>query len=296
MGRKKRNKIEHARIIAWYDFIHAKTKKLWNFDSEYQFYKKIYQDTGYEVSDNIFKKYKFGLSTPQKAWLDYADMKAQDSKKIFDHPIWTYFNNGLDTEASIIKEMHQLPIQIRELIIEEDFGAPTPTSPNILKSIISHPTIDNFAALYLLYCWGEIINNSELSNLCADLIANSFEQFLTNTPYLRRAHILLFDEVCARLVKRDTRQLTITNIEHIKWRELRSKSWALSTRLSSFSEEIILLSNAKLANHRSSEKNPISIIDCFYLTNTTQFENTHIEKRFKRERENFLKNYFSILK
>ena len=38
------------------------------------------------------------------------------------------------------------------------------------------------------------------------------------------------------------------------------------------------------------------IIDCFYLTNTTQFENTHIEKRFKRERENFLKNYFSILK
>lgn len=109
MGRKKRSKIEYARTMAWYDFISAKARKLWDCHSEYQFYKRIYQHTGYDVSDNIFKKYKFGLSSPSKAWLLYAEKKIQSSRIIFEHPIWSYFDSKLDTQNSIAEKMHQLP-------------------------------------------------------------------------------------------------------------------------------------------------------------------------------------------
>lgn len=296
MGRKKRSKIEYARTIAWYDFISEEAKKLWSCHSEYQFYKQIYQHTGYDVGDNIFKKYKFGLSSPSKAWLLYAEKKLESSRVIFEHPIWSYFENQLDSKNSVIEKMHQLPKEIRQFIIEEGFGVPTPTTPDILNTIISSHTVDSLCGIYLLYCWGEATNNLELSNLCADLIFNNLEHILINTQYLRRAHIFLFDELCAHLCKRSNHLLTIAHTDVIDWREQRAKEWTEKVKLASFSEEILLLSNSKLECFTSSTKSPINIIDTLYLEiGKVRFENKHVEMRFKKECKKCLDKYFTTV-
>ncbi len=295
MGRKKRSKIEYARTIAWYDFISAKARKLWDCHSEYQFYKRLYQQTGYDVSDNIFKKYKFGLSSPSKAWLFYAEKKIQSSRIIFEHPIWSYFDSKLDTQKSIAEKMHQLPEEIRHSIIEEGFGVPKPTSPDILKVIISFNTVDSLSAIYLLYCWGVITNNLELSNLCVDLIFKNLEPILINTPYLRRAHVFLFDELCAHMCKRSNLELTIAYTDSIDWRKQRSKEWNQDVKLASFAEEILLLSNPKLETFASSTKSPISATDTFYLEHgKVKFENKHVQMRLKKECEKILNKHFII--
>lgn len=296
MGRKKRTKAEYARTIAWYDFISDEARNSWNCHSEYQFYKQIYQDTGYDVSDNIFKKYKFGLSSPSKAWLHYAERKIQTSKIIFEHPIWSSCDGSLDTQKSIIEKMYQLPLETRQLIIEDGFGVPTPTTHNFLTKIISSPTLDSLCAIYLLYSWGEVTNNWELSNFCADLIFTNLENILINTPYLRRAHIFLFDELCTRMCKRSHHLLTIEQRDVIDWRKQRSKKWTEDVRLASFTEEILLLSNSKLENFISNEKIPISAIDRFYLNiGKVKFENKYVETRFQREYKNCLNKYFSTI-
>lgn len=293
MGRKKRSKIEYARTMAWYDFISANARKLWDCHSEYQFYKQIYQHTGYDVSDNIFKKYKFGLSSPSKAWLFYAEKKIHNSRIIFEHPIWSYFDNKLDTQNSIVEKMHQLPEEIRHSIIEEGFGVPTPTSPDTLKTIISSHTIDSLSAIYLLYCWGETTNNLELSNLCADLIFNNLESILRNIPYLKRAHVFLFDELCAHMCKRSNQHLTLTYTDSIDWRKQRSKEWNEDVNLASFAEEILLLSNPKLEIFASSTKSPISATDTFYLYHgKVKFENKYVQMRFKKACQKCLDKHF----
>lgn len=296
MGRKKRSKIEYARTIAWYDLIYAEAKILGNFQSEYQFHKQIYQDIGYDVSDNILKKYKFGLSSPSKAWLHYAERKIQNSKIIFEHPIWSSFDDHLDTEKSIIEKIYQLPLETRQLIIEDGFGVPTPTTHDFLTKIISSHTLDHLCAIYLLYSWGEVTNNWELSNFCADLIFNNLENILINTPHLRRAHIFLFDELCTRMCKRSHHMLTVAHTDLIDWRGQRSKKWTEDVRLASFAEEIFLLSNSKLENFISNKKIPISAVDMFYLNiGSVKFENKYVETRFQREYKKCLDKYFSII-
>lgn len=294
MGRKKRSKIEYARTIAWYDFVSEEAKKLWNCHSEYQFYKQIYQHTGYDVSDNIFKKYKFGLSSPSKSWLLYAEKKIQSSRVIFEHPIWSYFDIKLDTQNSIAEKMHQLPVEIRHSIIEEGFGVPRPTSPDILKAIISLNTVDSLSALYLLYCWGETTNNLELSNICADLIFKNLEPILIKTPYLRRAHVFLFDELCAHIYMRSNQELTIAYTDSIEWRKQRFKMWAEDVKLASYANEVLLLSNSKLENFAYHTKIPIptSVIEIFYF-GKFNFENKHVEMRFKKECKKCLDKYFT---
>ncbi|NNH01983.1 hypothetical protein [Acinetobacter sp. ANC 5414] len=293
MGRKKRSKIEYARTIAWYDFVLYKAQELWKCHSEYQFYKQIYQDTGYDVSDNIFKKYKFGLSSPSKAWLLYAERKIQTSRLIFEHPIWSYFDSELNTQESIVEKMCQLPIETRELIIEDNFGAPTPTSYDFLTQVISTHTVDNLCAIYLLYCWGEVTNNQDLSNFCAYLILNNLEKILSKNPHLRRAHIFLFDEMCARMFKREHRELTITYTDKIDWRRQRFEEWTEAVKLASFAEEILLLSNPKLEIFASSTKSPISATDTFYLDHgIVKFENKYVQMRFKKACQKCLDKHF----
>ena len=295
MGRKQRSRIEYARTIAWYDYISEEAKKLWSCHSEYQFYKQIYQHTGYDVSDNIFKKYKFGLSSPSKAWLLYAEKKIQSSRIIFEHPIWSYFNKKLDTQNSVTEKMHQLPKEIREWIIEEGMGVPTPTSSDTLKAIISSHTVDSLSAIYLLYCWGETTNNLELSNLCVNLIFKNLEPILINTPYLRRAHVFLFDELCAHMCKRSNQYLTLAYTDSIDWRKQRLKEWTEDAKLISYANEILLLSNSKLENFASCTKIPISVTDTFNIDiGKVKFENKHVEMRFKKEYEKVLNKHFII--
>ena len=293
MGRKKRSKIEYARTIAWYDFIFNKAKESWKCRSEYQFYKQIYQDTGYDVSDNIFKKYKFGLSSPSQAWLMYAERKAQTSRLIFEHPVWSYFDSELNTQESILKKMSELSSEVRELIIEDNFGSPAATSYDFLKQIISAHTVDNLCAIYLLYCWGEVTNNQDLSNFCAQIILKNLEKILSKNPYLRRAHIFLFDEMCRRMFKREHRELTITNTDKIDWRKERCEEWTVAVKLASFAEEILLLSNPKLEIFASSTKSPISATDTFYFDHgIVKFENKYIQMRFRNACQECLDKHF----
>lgn len=293
MGRKTRSKIEYARTIAWYDFIYHEAKKSWKCRSEYQFYKQIYQDTGYDVSDNIFKKYKYGLSSPSQAWLMYAERKIQTSRQIFEHPIWSYCHKQFDTQNSIVDEMHKLPEGIRHSIIEEGFGVPSPTSPNILKAIISSNTLDSLSAIYLLYWWGETTNNLELGNLCANLILNNLQFILKKLPYLRRAHVFLFDEMCGRMFIREHQELTITYTDKIDWRKERFSEWEEAVKRASFVEEILLLSNPKLEIFAPSTKSPIDITDTFHFDHgKIEFENKYVQMRFKKVYKECLSNNF----
>ena len=196
-------------------------------------------------------------------------------------------------QKSIVQKMHQLPIETRKLIIEDNFSTPTPTSYDFLTQVISVHTVDNLCAIYLLYCWGEAINNQDLSNFCAYLILNNLEKILSKNPHLRRAHIFLFDEMCVRMLKREHCELTITYTDEIDWRRQRYKEWTDAVKLASFAEEILLLSNPKLEIFASSTKSPISTTDTFSLENgIVKFENKHVQMRFKKACQKCLDKYF----
>ena len=266
MGRRARGILEYAKTITWYDYLFNEAKKLkdLNITSEYQFYKFMYSNSKHSPEDKLFKKYKFGLSTPQKSWKESTEENIPGATCIIQHPIWDIENTKY-TSNKIINDMHNLSSDIRGYVICDGLHSPQPISYSTLEKIISFRNLDAIYSIYLLYQWGLIINNYELCNYCAEALEKNLENFLLNISYLYRSHIFLFDIIFDKIRKISYRGLTIADVTNINWRLLRAKNWISDIRMNSYVSEYKLSKNAVISEKLKKKEIYISYSDSLIL-------------------------------
>ena len=80
MGRPLRTRIDFAKTLSWYDFFHNQLIAFGKIKNDFGLAKLLCKDTENSHESNLFKKYKFGLSTPQQEWIDIIDfLKTYDN-------------------------------------------------------------------------------------------------------------------------------------------------------------------------------------------------------------------------
>lgn len=266
MGRRARGILEYAKTITWYDYLFNEAKKLKELKiiNEYQFYKFMYSNSIYSPEAKLFRKYKFGLSTPQKAWKKSTEELIPSAIDILEHPIWNIENLEFNSDK-VISEMHNLTLGIREHVICEGVYTPQPVSYSILKKISDFHDLDAIYAIYLLYQWGLIINNYQLCNCCAETLEKNLEKFLLNISYLHRSHIFLFDIIFNKIKKVNYKDLTIAEVTNINWRKLRGTDWKSNIRMNSYVSEYKLSKNAVISEKLKKKEIYISYSDSLIL-------------------------------
>lgn len=266
MGRNARGILEYAKTITWYDYLFNEAKKLkdLNITNEYQFYKFMYSNSKHSPEDKLFKKYKFGLSTPQKSWKESTEENIPGATCIIQHPIWDIENTKY-TLNKIINDMHNLSSDIRGYVICDGLHSPQPISYSTLEKIISFRNLDAIYSIYLLYQWGLIINNYELCNYCAEALEKNLENFLLNISYLYRSHIFLFDIIFDKIRKISYRGLTIADVTNINWRLLRAETWDSDIRMNSYETEYKLSKNSVISKKFENKEIYISNSDSLIL-------------------------------
>ncbi|MDV4313684.1 hypothetical protein MY149_12445 [Acinetobacter indicus] len=155
MGRRARGILEYAKTITWYDYLFNEAKKLKELKiiNEYQFYKFMYSNSIYSPEAKLFRKYKFGLSTPQKAWKKSTEELIPSAIDIIEHPIWNIENLEFNSDK-VISEMHNLTLGIREHVICEGVYTPQPVSYSILKKLLPSMIL-MLCMLFIFYISGD---------------------------------------------------------------------------------------------------------------------------------------------
>lgn len=266
LGRRARGILEYAKTITWYDYLFNEAKKLKDLKitNESQFYKFMYSNSIHSPEDKLFKKYKFGLSTPQKSWKESSEKNIPGATDILEHPIWNIENIEFNSHK-VISEMHNLTLDIREYVICEGLYTPQPTSYLTLQKIAYFDNLDAIYAIYLLYQWGLIIHNYELCNLCVKAFEKNLETFLLNISHLSRSHIFLFDMIFNKIRKKSYQGLTIPEVTNINWRLLRAKTWIRDMRMNSYISEYNLSKNSVIAKKLENKEIYISCTDSLIL-------------------------------
>ena len=266
MGRNARGILEYAKTITWYDYLFNEAIKLkdLNITSEYKFYKFMYSNSKHSPEDKLFKKYKFGLSTPQKSWKESTEKNIPGATCIIQHPIWDIENTKY-TSNKIINDMHNLSSDIRGYVICDGLHNPQPICYPTLEKIISFENLDAIYSIYLLYQWGLIINNYELCNYCAIALEKNLETLLLNISYLHRSHIFLFDIIFDKIRKISYRGLTIADVTNINWRLLRAKNWISDIRMNSYVSEYELFKKSVISEKFKNKEIYISNSDSLIL-------------------------------
>lgn len=110
----------------------------------------MYSNSRHSPEDKLFKKYKFGLSTPQKSWKESSEKNILGATDIIEHPIWNIENVEFDSDK-VISEMHNLSLKIRKHVISEGLYTPQPISYSTLKKLL--PSI--ILMLFIFYINGD---------------------------------------------------------------------------------------------------------------------------------------------
>lgn len=267
LGRRARGILEYAKTITWYDYLFNEAKKLKDLKitNEYQFYKFMYSNSKHSPEDKLFKKYKFGLSTPQKSWKSSSEENISGATDIIEHPIWNIENIEFNSDK-VISEMHNLTLDIREYVICEGVYTPQPISYSTLKKIASFCNLDAIYAIYLLYQWGLIINNHQLCNYCVETLEKKLETFLLNISHLNRSHIFLFDIIFDKIRKITYQDLTMAEVKNINWRLLRGTVWKSDIRMNSYISEYNLSKNSVISKKLENKEIYISSTDSLILS------------------------------
>ena len=117
MGRPLRTRIDFAKTLSWYDFFHNQLIAFGKIKNDFGLAKLLCKDTEKSHESNLFKKYKFGLSTPQQEWIDIIDSKCIGSSNIINHSIWKNLKYRTTEEKLILIELNNLPNYIFENLI-----------------------------------------------------------------------------------------------------------------------------------------------------------------------------------
>lgn len=244
MGRPLRTKIDFAKTISWYDFFYNQLVHFGRYKNDYDMEKFFY---GYpEIHDvkSLFKKYKFGLSTPQKNWIGIVESKCIGSSNIINHSLWKILKYQTFDETLIFLELNTLPYYIVEIIISN--GSIKEFDRSNLEEIAIYGSLDSVFALYLLHHWGVTINSTALANDCCSLLINSLELLLEKNPHLHRSHILLFDELFNQIFLTELKGYNRPLKIKLNWRHYRNTKWAIEIQEKSKQAETDLLAHRKL--------------------------------------------------
>ncbi|UUS56600.1 MULTISPECIES: hypothetical protein [unclassified Acinetobacter] len=246
MGRPLRTRIDFAKTISWYDFFYNKLLNSGEIRNEFGLEKLLYKEPKNGYVTNLFKKYKFGLSTPKDDWIKTVDSKCIGSSHIINHPIWKNLKYRTTEEYLILLELNNLPDYIIENLIQNRHIKGFNKSD--LEKIAKYGSLDSLCALYLLHQWGYTIGSTSLVNDCCSLIINNLELVLEKTTYLQRSHIFLFDEICDQIfimeLKGYNRPLKIK----LNWRQYRNSNWDIEIREKSKKIEDELISHPKTSH------------------------------------------------
>jgi len=246
MGRPLRTKIDFAKTISWYDFFYNQLVHFGRYKNDYDMEKFFY---GYpEIHDvkSLFKKYKFGLSTPQKVWISKVESKCIGSSNIINHPIWETLKCQTLNEDSILLELNNLPQYMVEVILSN--GCIKDFNKSDLEFLTNYNSLDSVIALYLLHHWGMTINSNALANDCCSLLINSLGFLLEKNPHLHRSHILLFDELCNQIFLMELKGYSRPLKIKLNWREYRKSNWSSEIKDISTKAEADLHTHPKI-NH-----------------------------------------------
>ncbi|MEN8392433.1 hypothetical protein ABFP25_15105 [Acinetobacter indicus] len=223
MGRPRRTRIDFAKTISWYDFFYNQLVYFGRYKNDYDMEKFFYGYPEEHDVKSLFKKYKFGLSTPQKYWISIVESKCIGSSDIINHPLWKILKYQRFDEDLILLELTALPQHIVKIISSN--GRIKDFDKSDLEHIANFGSLDSFCALYLLHHWGVIINSTALANDCCSFLINSLGLLLEKNPHLHRSHILLFDELCNQIVLTELKGYSRPLKIKLNWREYRRKHW-----------------------------------------------------------------------
>lgn len=224
MGRPLRTRIDFAKTISWYDFFYNQLVSFGRYKNDYDMEKFFY---GYQKDhkvQSLFKKYKFGLSTPQKYQIINVESKCIGSSQIINHPLWKILKYQIFDEDLILLELTTLPHYIVEIISSS--GRIKDFDKSGLEHIASYGSLDSVCALYLLHHWGMTINSTALANDCCSLLLNSLGLLLEKNPHLHRSHVFLFDELCDQIFLMELKGYSRPLKIKLNWREYRRKNWS----------------------------------------------------------------------
>lgn len=224
MGRPRRTRIDFAKTISWYDFFYNQLVHSGRYKNDYDMEKFFYGYPEEHDVKSLFKKYKFGLSTPQKYWISTVESKCIGSSNIINHPLWKILKYQTFNEYLILLELTTLPHYILHIIFSNE--GMKEFDKNDLKAISNYGSLDSVFALYLLHHWGVTINSTALANDCCSLLINSLGLLLEKNPHLHRSHILLFDELCNQIFLTELKGYSRPLKIKLNWREYRRKNWS----------------------------------------------------------------------
>lgn len=255
MGRPLRTRIDFAKTISWYDFFYNQLVSFGRYKNDYDMEKFFY---GYQKDhkvQSLFKKYKFGLSTPQKYQIINVESKCIGSSQIINHPLWKILKYQTFDENLILLELNLLPQYMVELILSNGWIKKFDKSD--LEFLTTYNSLDSVYALYLLHHWGMTINSTALANDCCSLLINSLGLLLEKNPHLHRSHILLFDELCDQIFLMELQGYGRPLKINLNWREYRKENWSSAIKEISKQAEADFLAHPKLQQLiPSTNKNP----------------------------------------
>ncbi|ENW19550.1 hypothetical protein [Acinetobacter haemolyticus] len=241
MGRNPRSRIEYAKTITWYDYCFGQLNAFEGIKTDYALTKFLYADTDKNKDNNLFKRYKYGLSTPQIDWINIVESKVIGSSNIINHQIWNNLKNCPRDEESILIQLQQLPTFITKHLFDESFSSMRDFNREALVYISKFNSLDSLSALYLLHRWGCLIGSHPLVNDSYSFILSGLCNILKINMCLDRSHILLFDELFEQIFVMNVLGYNTPVKAKFNWRESRVRSWDESTKNLSIKEESLLL-------------------------------------------------------
>ncbi|RZG77812.1 hypothetical protein [Acinetobacter sp. WCHAc060025] len=246
MGRHSRSRIEYVKTITWYDFCFNQLSHFYNIKTDYAFTKLIYNNIDKNQDNNLFKRYKYGLSTPQNEWLEIVDLKVIGSAEILTHQIWSDLSNQPQDEELILIQLRKLPGYLTEVLWDKDFYSMREFNKEDLINIAQFSSLNSLAVLYLLHRWGYTIGSHSLINDCNSIIIASLDQLVKKNSHLHRSHVLLFDELFEQIFAINTMGYNRPLKVQFNWRQYREKEWSEDIKNLSIQEENLLVTHPQI--------------------------------------------------
>ncbi|HFX6238501.1 hypothetical protein [Acinetobacter baumannii] len=239
MSNSKRTALDVAKTITWYDLAYNVMNDLMELTTHSKFSDYFHAELTIENDSHIFKKYKKGIVTPSKIWIERFESKFAGSYDYLNHKLWFFLENKPLDEGTIELCLRNLPITFLHLICEDlSVRKFKDLSLDDIHDIKSYYNLNSLTCLIFLYYLGIKIGSLPLTNASCLAIFDSLER-LSNFLPLKRSHIFIFNELTEQIFYHEFRENVLNNPTRyfISWQEWRNKYWSEQTKQDSIKSE-----------------------------------------------------------
>ena len=240
MSNSKRTTLDIAKTITWYDLAYDVMRELKELTTHSDFSDYFHTELAIESDSHIFKKYKRGIVTPSKLWIERFESKFAGSYEYLHHKLWFFLENKPLDENTIELCLKNLPINFLHMICSDlstrKFKDLTLEDINNIKTFYN---LNSLACLIFLYYLGIKIGSLALTNASCLAIFDSLEK-LSNFPPLKRSHIFIFNEITEQIFYHEFKNNILNNPTRyfLSWREWREKHWSEQSKQDSLISEV----------------------------------------------------------